>query len=271
MPYLWPRRCLVRGLIAMIVAVGWTGAAAADPEPIPLPQPRPPQAGAKSEPWPPFDPAELTAEPSDCFKRLSAIAVVVQLPRLLGPGICGGSDMVRIEAVMMPDSSRVALLPPPELRCPMAESVASWVRDDLGPRARSLGSALKSVENYDAYECRGRNRVVGARVSEHGKGNALDVRSFKLVSGQVIEPTDVHVAKDFREGLREGACHRFTTVLGPGSDGAHETHIHLDLAERRNGNRLCQWDVRGPVVATNTPDTADVPLPRPRPHPAAGP
>jgi hypothetical protein len=249
----------------MIVAVGWAGAAMADPEAVPLPQPRPPEAGAKAEPWPPFDTAELTTEPSDCFKRLSDIAVITQLPRLLGPGICGGADMVRMEAVVMPDKSRVALLPAPELRCAMAESVASWVRDDLGPRAQSLGSALKSLENYDAYECRGRNRVVGAKVSEHGKGDALDVRSFKLVSGRVIEPTDIHVAKDFREGLREGACGRFTTVLGPGSDGAHESHIHLDLAERRKGYRICQWDVREPVVAANIPDAADVPLPRPRP------
>jgi len=44
------------------------------------------------------------------------------------------------------------------------------------------------------------------------------------------------------------------TVLGPGSDGYHEEHIHLDLAERHNGYRICQWDVNLPV-----------PLPRPRP------
>jgi hypothetical protein len=35
-------------------------------------------------------------------------------------------------------------------------------------------------------------------------------------------------------------------VLGPGSDGYHEEHIHLDQAERRNGFRICQWDVREP-------------------------
>ena len=46
--------------------------------------------------------------------------------------------------------------------------------------------------------------------------------------------------------LRDSACHRFTTVLGPGSDGYHEAHIHLDLIERRQGYRMCQWDVREP-------------------------
>jgi hypothetical protein len=47
------------------------------------------------------------------------------------------------------------------------------------------------------------------------------------------------------------------TVLGPGSDGYHESHIHLDLAERRGNYRTCQWDVRDPAPI--------VPLPRPRP------
>jgi Extensin-like protein C-terminus len=36
-------------------------------------------------------------------------------------------------------------------------------------------------------------------------------------------------------------------VLGPDSDWYHEDHIHLDLAERRNGYRICQWDVLDPL------------------------
>jgi hypothetical protein len=36
-------------------------------------------------------------------------------------------------------------------------------------------------------------------------------------------------------------------VLGPGSDWYHEDHIHLDLMERRNGYRICQWDVWDPL------------------------
>ena len=36
-------------------------------------------------------------------------------------------------------------------------------------------------------------------------------------------------------------------MLGPGSDGYHEDHIHVDLAQRRSDYRLCQWDVRQPI------------------------
>jgi len=73
----------------------------------------------------------------------------------------------------------------------------------------------------------------------------------------------VALAKDFRVALRESACHRFTTVLGPGSDGYHEAHIHFDLAERSHGYRICQWDVREPPAAAEI--AGNVPLPVPRP------
>jgi len=50
-----------------------------------------------------------------------------------------------------------------------------------------------------------------------------------------------------RENVLRSACARFSTVLGPGSDGYHEDHIHLDLMERRNNYRICQWDVWDPL------------------------
>jgi hypothetical protein len=42
-------------------------------------------------------------------------------------------------------------------------------------------------------------------------------------------------------------CARFTTVLGPGSDWYHEDHIHLDLMQRRNNYKICQWNVWDPL------------------------
>jgi hypothetical protein len=46
------------------------------------------------------------------------------------------------------------------------------------------------------------------------------------------------------QALRETTCARFATVLGPGSDGAHEAHIHVDLEARRHGGKLCEWNLR---------------------------
>jgi hypothetical protein len=145
----------------------------------------------------------------------------------------------------------------------MAEAVADWVREEVGGAAAGLGAPLKSIENFDSYDCRGRNRIVGAKLSEHGKANALDVRSVTLANGKDFRLTEAAVPRDFREHMRQSACARFKTVLGPGSDGYHEDHVHLDLAERHNDYRMCQWDIREPA------QVADIPLPRPRPFEAA--
>jgi Extensin-like protein C-terminus len=65
---------------------------------------------------------------------------------------------------------------------------------------------------------------------------------------------DMNIAKDWREALRTSACARFTTVLGPGADSYHDEHIHIDLAERGGGYRLCQWDVREPIAQAEKTD-----------------
>ena len=228
--------------------------------------------------FPERDAGPASAEkPTDCDSRLANVASFQPLHRLAGPGECGAVDAVRLDAVILPDRSPVAIMPPATLRCPMAEAVAAWLREDVAPAALKLGSPLRGLDNFDSYECRGRNRVRGATLSEHGRANALDVRGLKLANGEEILLTDVAVAKDWREALRASACARFSTVLGPGSDGNHEVHIHLDLAERRGDYKTCEWQVHEPAkqadqqlsAATNTADAAKpdetIPLPRPRP------
>jgi hypothetical protein len=202
---------------------------------------------------------DVTPSPSACDLRLAEIAEFKPLPGLVGPGECGAAGMVRLDAVKLREGTRVPLSPPATLRCPMAEALAHFMRNDMAPATSELGAPLAAVVNYDSYDCRGRNRVAGAKISEHGKGNAIDIRGVKLANGNVVELTNPIVAKSFRERVRLAACGRFSTVLGPGSDGYHESHVHLDLAERRHGHRMCQWDVREPPVI------AAVPLPPPRP------
>ena len=231
----------------------------ADARGVPLPRPRPAEISAA----PPADEAthEEVPPPSACRLRLTAdLAIAPSLPALVGPGECGADDVVRLEAVRLADKTQVAVTPPAIVRCSLAEAIVYWVREDVVPAVRSLGGPLKSIDNYAAYDCRGRNRIIGAKLSEHGKANALDIRSLKLANGTVVELTDANVAKDFRERLRKNTCARFSTVLGPGSDGYHENHVHVDLAERAGGHRMCQWDVREPGD-----EVAQIPLPRPRP------
>jgi len=206
-------------------------------------------------------------EPTECDTQLATIAVARPEGSLSGPGECGAPDAVLLQGVMLADGATVAVTPPATLRCTMAQTVAHWLREAVAPAAAKLGSPLRGLENLDSYECRTRDRVPGAKLSEHGRANALDVGSFKLASGKILALADPQVSKDFREAVRAGACARFMTVLGPGSDSDHAAHVHIDLAERRNNYRICEWNVNGPVAqAAATPlPSDDVPLPRARP------
>jgi hypothetical protein len=225
-----------------------------------LPKPRPADAPAAQPEKPavakqppagadrPATPVASAPQPSACRLALSeAIAIAPSIPDIHGAGGCGGEDLVRLEAVVLPDKGRVAVKPAAILRCTMASAVADWIRTDMAPLARSLGSVITDLDNFDSFECRGRNRVVGAALSEHGRANALDVRSVKLADGRSISLTDRTVSRELRESVLHSVCARFATVLGPGSDWYHEDHIHLDLMERHNDYKICQWNVWDPL------------------------
>ena len=198
-------------------------------------------AGAKED-------VKAPPPPSACRLALTdEVAIAPSIPPIKGPGGCGGEDLVRLEAVVLPDKRRVALTPAATMRCPMATAVANWVRNDVAPLAERLGSAITALDNFDSYQCRGRNNVAGAQLSEHGRANALDVHGFKLADGRMIDLTDRTQPRDLREAVLHAVCTHFSTVLGPDSDWYHEDHIHLDLMERRNNYRICQWDVLDPL------------------------
>jgi hypothetical protein len=230
------------------------------PASVPLPRPRPADAPAyepekpaagKQAPAEADKPAEHAASPpppSACRLALTdAIAIAPSIPDIKGPGECGGEDLVRLEAVVLPDKRRVLLKPAATLRCAMASEIVDWIRTDMAPLAAGLGSVVSDLDNFDSFDCRGRNGVAGAKMSEHGRANALDVRGLKLANGQSISLTDRNVPRELRENVLHSMCARFSTVLGPGSDGYHEEHIHLDLMERHNNYRICQWNVWDPM------------------------
>lgn len=226
---------------------------------IPLPMPRPAEAPAAepasraAEKPPaasdkPVAAAPAAPQPSACRAALTEeIAIAPSIPEIHGPGGCGGTDLVRLEAIVLPDKHRVAVTPPATLRCSMATAIADWVRTDIVSLTDKLESRISGLDNYDSYECRGFNGVAGAHLSEHGHANALDVHAFKLADGRSISLTDRTVSRDVRESMLHSACTRFMTVLGPDSDWHHEDHIHIDLMERHNNYKICQWDVLDPL------------------------
>jgi hypothetical protein len=245
--------------VLLLLTVAVSGEASAN---VPLPRPRPAAApaaeGVQQEQDRAADQESVSRQPEEarppelsaCRQALTeSIAIAPSIPPIKGPGGCGGEDLVRLEAIVLSPTQRVALKPAAVLRCTMAAAVADWIRTDMAALAVTLGTTVSELDNFDSFECRGRNRVKGAKLSEHGLANALDVRGLKLANGNTLSLTDRTVSRETREKVLASVCTRFTTVLGPGSDWYHEDHIHLDLAQRRNNYRLCQWGVYDPLPA----------------------
>ena len=130
---------------------------------VPLPKPRPPEASAT----PPEQAAkprnsadqegEKTGEqaapappvPSACRQALTdEIAIAPSIPDIHGPGACGGEDLVRLEAVVLPDKRRVSVKPAAILRCTMASAIADWIRTDMAPLASSLGTRYQRTRQF---------------------------------------------------------------------------------------------------------------------------
>src|SRR5262245_10731878 len=152
---------LAMKLLPMLIVVMVLGDLAAA-QTVPTPRPRP-AGGAESQP-----PAAATpAEPTACRLRLTGeFALAPSLPAIDGPGECGADDVVRLEEVVLRDKTRIAVVPPAIVRCTLAEAVVQWVREDVTPAVRAIDARLKSIDNYASYDCRGRNRIAGAKLSE---------------------------------------------------------------------------------------------------------
>jgi len=151
---------------------------------------------------------------------------------------------VRLEAIVV-DGAEIAWPDRPLVACSFAVTLAGFTRDAAQPLAKSLaGRPLTAFGTGGGFECRGRNRAAGARISAHGQGLAVDIAWFAFQGGgrERVEAPGGEPAVRFVAALRKAACGWFTTVLGPGSDAAHTDHLHLDREPRgRNGeSRLCE-------------------------------
>lgn len=146
---------------------------------------------------------------------------------------CGLQDGVR---VMFVDGVRLSR--PATLDCKTAIALEDWVHNGVKPAIGRQGGGVQELTVYASYACRPRNNQRGARISEHGKGRAIDIGGFILANGEEVTVLRGWKAKSSSKMLRNihaAACGTFGTVLGPKSDRFHTNHFHLDTARYRSG------------------------------------
>jgi hypothetical protein len=190
--------------------------------------------------------AERLMTSAECKRRLDAQHATFAFAYPVVDGPCAIPLPVRLQSLAV-GAGDIGFAAEPTLDCRLAARLADWVGHVVEPLARyHLGSGLSAVDTGPGYVCRNRNNDAVGKLSEHAKGNALDIAAFVLRDGRRVavrppeEPAPAEAG--FLAAVRTTACGYFLTVLGPGSDAAHAGHLHVDLGlHGRTANyRICE-------------------------------
>jgi peptidoglycan hydrolase-like protein with peptidoglycan-binding domain len=243
-------------------------------EEAPLPE-RSPVAGGTEQT--PLAPGQMTTIPwteiqiaeakSKCSEALASLALNYESLPPIKEGLCGAPSPILLKSVGA--NPEVVLEPPAIVTCALAKALNTWLSQSVQPQANSSFNSPVTKLHVGSYTCRNRNGGADAPLSEHALANAIDISDFVLASGKSIAVVDSWTSgnppppmpnpgrvssspnvkpisvslndpeKAFLKSVRDDACGIFGTVLGPGADEAHKSHLHLDAKQRR-GASFCQ-------------------------------
>ncbi|WSG73397.1 extensin family protein [Rhizobium beringeri] len=186
---------------------------------------------------------ESDAEHAECTAALQALgAVFKDTPRIDDGNGCGIDKPIIISEAL----PGIKLKPEATIRCPAALALARWMKESVIPAASTAlpeQGRITTVNQASAYICRLRNSAETGKISEHARGNAIDIASFHFEKGEDVavrsRREDPTLTGAFQRTVSAAGCLYFTTVLDPESDAAHETHFHLDVIERKGSYRYC--------------------------------
>lgn len=146
---------------------------------------------------------------------------------------CGVENAVQISSV-----SGILLSTKATMDCTTARALKSWVDSSALPALSNKGGGLREIKVAAHYACRRRNNAKTGRISEHGKGRAIDISGFELANGsQISVLTDWNSGRASKalQRMHAEACGPFGTVLGPRANRFHLDHFHFDTAQHRSG------------------------------------
>jgi hypothetical protein len=182
----------------------------------------------------------------DCLAELMAAEVEFDPLGDVALEECRLEGAVKLRSVATVFGS-VSISGDPTLLCSFARQFAGWVGDVGAPLTLAYTrQRLALVETGPGFICRTRYDRPDDVLSEHAKGNAIDIASFVLADRTRIpvrnEPSDSAMSRNLIRTLRTTACGYFTTILGPGSNASHADHLHFDLGlHGKTGNyRICE-------------------------------
>jgi len=180
----------------------------------------------------------------ECEEDLRAIGVKFKVNKAIDdPDECGSSRPLNIKSLK--GNIKIKSHTPVNIRCKTALALARWMSEVVTPSAKlHLGVKPSILYLSTTYKCRHRNGNPSGKYSEHAYANAIDFLGVGFDNGEsmkiMVRKDDSDATRSFQAAIRGGSCAYFTTVIGPMTNEAHSDHLHLDLAERKGGYRLCE-------------------------------
>lgn len=204
-----------------------------------------PEPGAPTTPPTDVTPSEAVEaaaaieDARTCEGELKARGARFEVEPTISDGDCGVLRPVAISVL----SNGVKVPGKTQFLCRTALALDIWMSDGVAPAAsKELGERrVTALTDISTYQCRA--RASESRISEHSRGSAIDIGGFELSDKSTVrsEAQAAGTAEDrFMADVRRAACGPFRTVLGPGTDSDHGTHLHLDIAARTNGATYCR-------------------------------
>ena len=201
-----------------------------------------------------FDQSQLQKEavlpdPSITLQNCPAVeqgyVTAYAMPAIREGKSCGHPAPFAVEGIS--GAQPVQFDPEATLNCVLLSQLHRFFAEHVQPMAvAQFNQPVSSIHVAASYACRSRNNVRGAKLSEHGYANAIDISSLTLADGTVLNVEDDWHSRGtkgtFLRQFNRDACRYFTTVIGPGGDNYHQNHIHLDHGKHGKAGtwRVCQ-------------------------------
>jgi hypothetical protein len=174
-----------------------------------------------------------------CLRNINDFGNGVEKSPSIREGVCGLQNPLKVTHL-----GGVKFYGDARFSCPVVKTTREWLRDIAKPAAvKHRKSALVAIKIAASYACRSRNRVKGARISEHAFANAIDISAFYFADGTIItvkegwRKSSRSSEKKFLQDVFHKVCGPFTTIIGPDGDRYHQDHFHFDKARRgKSGN-----------------------------------
>ena len=154
--------------------------------------------------------AEIQVEQARCNQLLKALDIVAKPANPVREHECGAAAPV--ELISVGKSPQVTFFPPIVVTCDLAVAMHRWVTKDLQSLSRKhLGAPVIRVDTMSSYSCRTAYGRKNARLSEHGRANAVDIRSFTASNGTTSDvladwgPTGTEIAAQVAAAKRQDA------------------------------------------------------------------